>query len=78
VVRHRWWEGLGIRTNLYDHVALATVPGPAAEVTFSERQRVTVLPFLPRVGARRLRLTIERPEQLVETINARITAKPRP
>ncbi|WP_322796015.1 hypothetical protein [Tepidiforma sp.] len=74
VVRHRWWNGLGIRTNLRDNVALATLPGPAVAVTFRSPRRVAVIPWTFRIGARRLILTVESPQRLAEAMCSRLEA----
>lgn len=72
VVRHRWWNGLGIRTNLRDNVALATLPGPAVALTFRSPVPVAVVPWTFRIGARRLILTVESPGRLVDLVRSRI------
>ncbi|GIW13089.1 MAG: hypothetical protein KatS3mg062_0528 [Tepidiforma sp.] len=78
IVRHPWWQGLGIRLDLRGRVALATLPGQAAELTFRTPQPVTVLPFIARARARSLRLTVERPAELVAAIDRYIAPERRP
>lgn len=72
VVNHRVLYGLGIRTNLMGHAALATAWGPAAEFDLHEPVRVGILPVIWWTHARKLRLTVENPEELVAFANAMI------
>jgi hypothetical protein len=71
VAHHPWWHGLGIRLIGAGGVALATAPGPAAELVLRHPQRVTIIPPVARVRARRLRLTVDDPAGLVETVTSR-------
>lgn len=70
--RHPLWHGLGIRLQPGGSVALATLPGPCAEVAFRTPQQVTVLPGVARVQAHRLRLTVESPADLVAAIQSHL------
>ncbi len=72
LARHPLWHGLGIRLTPGGSVALATLPGPCAEVAFRAPQQVTVLPGVARVQAHRLRLTVESPADLVAAIQSRL------
>jgi len=65
VVNHRVLYGLGIRTNLMGHAALATAWGPAAEFDLREPVRVGILPGIWWTHARKLRLTVENSAELV-------------
>jgi hypothetical protein len=72
LARHPLWHGLGIRLAPHATVALATLPGPCAEVVFRTPQQVTLLPGIARANPRRLRLTVERPADLVAAIESRV------
>lgn len=62
VVNHHFISGLGIRTNLGGHVALATAWGLAAELKLHAPVRAGILPVIWWTHATQLRLSIERPE----------------
>jgi hypothetical protein len=70
LVNHYLIYGLGIRTNLMGHVALATASGPAAELKLRRPVRAGILPRIWWTHARELRLTIEQPQAFVEQLNA--------
>ncbi len=72
VVRHHIVYGLGIRTNLAGHVALATAWGPAAELTLRTPVRAGILPYIWWTHARTLRLTVERPEEFAADVIRRL------
>lgn len=72
VVNHRIFYGLGIRTNLVGHAALATAWGPAAEFELRDPVRVGILPVIWWTHARKLRLTVEHSAELVAFVNAMI------
>ncbi len=70
VVRHHPWQGLGIRLWLQGTVILATLPGPALELTLRVPHPVTVLPGIATAWPRHLRLTVERPAELAGAVQA--------
>lgn len=70
VVRHPLRQGLGIRLWLRGTVALASLPGPALELTLSAFHPVTVLPGIATARPRHLRLTVERPAELAGAIRS--------
>lgn len=70
VVRHPWWGGIGVRTDLRGTVALATASGPVAEIELREPVRVWAIPRLWALRAERLRLSIRHPEKLAERFPA--------
>ena len=72
IVNHRVFYGLGIRTNLVGHVALATAWGLAAELELRKPVRAGILPYVWWTHARKLRLTVERPEVLVAAVAAKL------
>lgn len=72
VVNHIFIAGLGIRTNLSGHVALATAWGPSAELELQNPVRAGILPYIWWTHARTLRLTVERPESFVAAISAKL------
>lgn len=74
VVGHHFLSGLGIRTNLAGHVALASAWGPSAELELREPVRTGILPYIWWTHAGKLRLTIERPEDFVAAVSARVAA----
>lgn len=74
VVGHNFLYGIGIRTNLAGHVALASAWGPSAEFELREPVRTGILPFIWSTHARTLRLTVERPDEFVAAVSARIAA----
>lgn len=71
---HRWWQGLGIRSDLAGTVMLATTTGTAAQFELANPLRIWVIPRILPIRARRLRVTIRDPERLV----SRFTAPPAP
>ncbi len=77
IVKHHLIYGLGIRTNLAGHVALATASGPAAELRLHTPIRAQILPVIWWTHARQLRLTVERPEEFVAELTARLAASKR-
>ena len=70
VVNHHLIYGLGIRTNLAGHAALATAWGHAAELHLRNPVRTQILPYIWWTHARQLRLTIERPDDFVAEVTA--------
>lgn len=78
VVRHPLWQGLGIRLWLDGTVILATLPGPALELTLSAPHPVTVLPGIATARPRHLRLTVERPAELAAVIENYLAPDRRP
>lgn len=78
VVRHPLWQGLGIRLWLRGTVALASLPGPALELTLSAPHPVTVLPGIATARPRHLRLTVERPAELAGAIRSYLDSQRRP
>lgn len=75
MVRHHLIYGLGIRTNLAGHVALATAWGPAPELTLRNRLRTGILPPVWWTRARQLRLTVERPDEFVADLTDRLSQR---
>lgn len=70
VANHRWWQGLGIRTDLMGTVMLATATGPSPQFEFAEPLRVWVIPSILPIRARRLRVSVRDPERLVSLFAA--------
>jgi hypothetical protein len=62
---HRWWQGLGIRSDLMGTVMLATAAGSCAQFELAEPLRVWVIPRILPIRARRLRLSVRNPERLI-------------
>jgi hypothetical protein len=69
-VQHSLLYGIGIRTNLAGHVALATAWGPAIQLTLRQPVRTGILPRIWSTHAGQLRLTVERPEDLAAELNS--------
>lgn len=65
LARHRWWQGLGIRSDLAGTVMLATATGSSAQFELEEPLRVWVIPRILPIRARHLRLTVRDPGRLV-------------
>lgn len=65
IAGHRWWQGLGIRSDLAGTVMLATATGNCAQFELDEPLRVWVIPRILPIRARRLRLSVRDPERLV-------------
>ena len=65
LANHRWWQGLGIRTDLAGTVMLATATGACAQFELAEPLRVWVIPRILPIRAKRLRLSVRDPERLV-------------
>ncbi len=63
--KHPWWGGLGVRTWFGSTVVLATAPGQVAELELREPVRVWLLPRVFGLKAQRLRVSVERPGELV-------------
>ena len=63
--KHPWWGGLGVRTWFGSTVVLATAPGKVAELELMEPVRVWLLPRVFGLKAQRLRVSVERPGDLV-------------
>jgi hypothetical protein len=78
VVRHPLWQGLGIRLWLDGTVILATLPGPALELTLNAPHPVTVLPGIAKARPRHLRLTVERPAELAGAVQSYLDSQRRP
>jgi len=62
---HRWWQGLGIRTDLRGTVMLATATGLCAEFDLSRPLRVWAIPRILPIRAKKLRVSVRDPERLV-------------
>ncbi len=65
IAQHRWWQGLGIRSDLATTVMLATATGACAQFELEQPLRVWVIPRILRIRARRLRLSVRDPGRLV-------------
>lgn len=65
LANHRWWHGLGIRTDLAGTVMLATATGACAQLELAEPLRVWVIPRILPIRAKRLRLSVRDPERLI-------------
>jgi hypothetical protein len=65
LANHRWWQGLGIRSNLAGTVMLATATGACAQLEFAEPLRVWVIPGILPTRAKRLRLSLRDPGRLI-------------
>lgn len=63
--KHPWWGGLGVRTWFGSTVVLATAPGEVAELELKDPVRVWLLPRVFGLKAQRLRVSVERPGELV-------------
>ncbi|HMO54313.1 MAG TPA: hypothetical protein PJ994_07410 [Tepidiformaceae bacterium] len=72
LVNHGFWYGLGIRTNLVGHVALATAWGPSPELELRQPVRAGILPLIWWTHARSLRLTVEQPQEFVDSLRNRL------
>lgn len=65
IARHPWWGGLGVRTWFGSTVVLATAPGRVVELELRQQVRVWLLPRVFGLRAQRLRVSVERPDELV-------------
>jgi hypothetical protein len=65
IANHRWWQGLGIRTDLAGTVMLATATGASAQFELAEPLRVWVIPRILPIRAKRLRLSVRDPGRLI-------------
>jgi hypothetical protein len=65
LANQRWWQGLGIRTDLVGTVMLATAPGQSAQFELAGPLRVWVIPRILPIRARRLRVSVDDPGRLV-------------
>lgn len=65
LAKHRWWQGLGIRTDFAGTVMLATVTGNLPQFELAEPLRVWVIPRILPIRARCLRVSVRDPERLV-------------
>jgi len=70
LANHRWWQGLGIRSDLAGTVMLATATGVAAQFELETPLRIWVIPRILPIRARRLRVTVRDPERLVSRFPA--------
>lgn len=70
LANHRWWQGLGIRTDLAGTVMLATTTGACAQFELAEPLRVWVIPRILPIRAKRLRLSVRDPGRLVAHFEA--------
>ena len=70
LANHRWWQGLGIRSDLAGTVMLATATGVAAQFELETPLRIWVIPRILPIRARRLRVTVREPERLVSRFAA--------
>lgn len=76
LANHRWWQGLGIRTDLAGTVMLATATGSCAQLELAQPLRVWVIPRILPIRARRLRLSVRDPGRLVAHFEAPAVAVP--
>lgn len=76
LANHRWWQGLGIRSDLAGTVMLATATGACAQFELAEPLRVWVIPRILPIRAKRLRLSVRDPGRLVAHFEAPAAAIP--
>ncbi len=74
--KHPWWGGLGVRTWFGSTVVLASAPGRVAELELREKVRVWLVPRVFGLKAQRLRVSVERPDELARQFPAQV-APPR-
>jgi CRISPR-associated Cas5-like protein len=70
LVRHRWWGGIGLRSDMRGTVAIVTALGQVAEFELKVPVRLWAIPRVWGFNARKLRLSIRNPEKLVERFSA--------
>jgi hypothetical protein len=76
LVRHPWYGGLGVRSNLRGAVALVSAWGEVAELGLRRPVRVWLIPGLLPVHASRLRLSVLHPAKLVERFGGPAAVSP--
>ena len=78
LVNHRWYAGIGVRTNFGGQVSLVSSSGEVCELTMRQPIRVWLIPKLLPLKARQLRLSVRNPQKLVERFGGVTASSPSP